>query len=186
MNTKTVAGVVIFTALTIVLNLSPIKIPFPPLPFLIYQLWEIPIVAAFLLYGTAALILIATINTAALLAIFPGGLPTGPLYNLAAVLSMILGIGIIKILVARHSPKNDAIVAALFTTFGVAFRTVFMTFMNYSLLRFPPPVGYSLPEGLVIAYIPLIAVFNATLALYTIPIGYSLAKIVTSNVRTFK
>jgi riboflavin transporter FmnP len=185
-NTKTVAGVVIFAALTIVLNLSPTKIPFPPLPFLIYQLWEIPIVAAFLLYGTAALILIATINTAALLAIFPGGLPTGPLYNLAAVLSMILGIGIIKILVARHSPKNDAIVAALFTTFGVAFRTAFMTLMNYSLIRFPPPVGYSLPEGLIIAYIPLIAVFNATLALYTIPIGYSLAKIVTSNVRAFK
>ena len=186
MNTKTIAGVVIFAALAIVLNLSPIKFPAPYATFLYYQIWEIPIVTAFLLYGAAAVILISTINTIALLAIFPGALPTGPLYNMAAVLSMILGIGIIKTLIARHSPKHDATVATLYTAFGVALRTAFMSLLNYSLLRFPPPVGFSFPQEAVITYVPLIAIFNLTLALYTIPAGYSLARIVTSNVRTFK
>jgi riboflavin transporter FmnP len=186
MNTKTIAGVVIFSSLAIVLNLSPIKIPAPFAPYLYYQVWEIPIVAAFFLYGAVAVILISAINTAALLVVFPGALPTGPLYNLAAVLSMLLGIGIVKILVEKHSPKHDTIVAALYTGFGVAIRTIFMVFIDYSLLGFPPPVGFSYPQELLIATIPLIAVFNATLALYTIPIGYSLGKIVSANSRTFK
>jgi riboflavin transporter FmnP len=185
-NTKIVAGVVIFTALAIALNLSPVKVPAPYAPFLIYQIWEIPIVTAFLLYGTTAVILIAVINTVLLLAVYPGALPTGPMYNLAAILSMLLGIGLMKIITNKYSPKNDVAVATLYTASGVALRTAFMTFINYMLLRYPPPVGYGLPEGAVVAYIPFIVVFNATLALYTVPVGYSLARIVQSNVKTFK
>jgi len=51
MDSKTLATIAVFAALTVVLSLSPVKIPAPYAPFLIYQLWEIPIVAAFLLYG---------------------------------------------------------------------------------------------------------------------------------------
>jgi riboflavin transporter FmnP len=186
MNIKTLAAVVIFAALATVLDLSPLKISFPPLPFLYYQIWEIPIVVAFLIYGATALILVTTINTAVLLVFFPGGLPFGPVYNMAAILSMILGIGIIKIFVTRHSPKNDVLVASLYTAFGVFFRTVFMSFVNYSVLGLPSPFGYSLPYAAVIVDLPLIAVFNATLALYTIPIAYSVARIVKSNIGTIK
>ena len=56
MNTKTVATIAVFSALAIALNLSPFKIPAPFAPFLIYQIWEIPIVAAFLLFGTGKII----------------------------------------------------------------------------------------------------------------------------------
>jgi hypothetical protein len=108
------------------------------------------------------------------------------MYNLAAILSMLLGIGLMKIITNKYSPKNDVAVATLYTASGVALRTAFMTFINYMLLRYPPPVGYGLPEGAVVAYIPFIVVFNATLALYTVPVGYSLARIVQSNVKTFK
>lgn len=186
MNVKTLAAVVIFAALATVLDLSPLKIGFPPLPFLYYQIWEIPIVVAFLIYGATALILVTAINTVVLLAFFPGGLPLGPVYNMAAILSMILGMGIIKIFIARHSPKHDALVVALYTIFGVSFRTVCMSFVNYSVLGLPSPFGYSLPNAIVIGYLPLIAVFNATLALYTIPIAYSLARIVKSSIGTIK
>jgi riboflavin transporter FmnP len=186
MNIKTLAAVVIFAALATVLDLSPLKIAFPPLPFLYYQIWEIPIVVAFLIYGAKALMLVTTINTIVLLVFFPGGLPLGPIYNMAAILSMILGIGIIKIFIARHSPKHDALVVALYTTFGVSFRTVFMSFVNYSVLGLPSPFGYSLPYATVIGYLPLIGVFNATLAFYTIPIAYSVARIVKSNIGTMK
>ena len=184
MNTKTVATIAMFAAFAIVLNLSPLKIPAPYAPFLIYQIWEIPIVAAFLLYGARVGFLITIVNTLVLLALFPGALPTGPFYNMAAVLSMLLGIGITKILVERHSPKHNAIVASLFTASGIILRSAFMALINYMLLRFPSPVGYSLPEEAIIASIPLVVIFNVTLALYTIPFGYSLAKAVESYAKT--
>jgi len=185
-NTRTLATVIVFAALTVALNISPIKIPAPYAPFLIYQIWEIPILAAFLLFGTGTVILIALINTAALLAFFPGALPTGPLYNLAAVLSMLLGVGITKLLVEKHSVKNEIFIASVFTMSGILFRTVSMVFLNYALLRFPPPVGYGMPEAAIIATIPLVTIFNVTLALYTIPLGYSLAKAVTTNLKLVK
>jgi riboflavin transporter FmnP len=183
LNTQTVAAVIVFAALAVVLNLSPLKIPAPYAPYLIYQVWEIPIVAAFLLYGARVGVLITLLNTLTLLALFPGALPTGPLYNLAAVLSMLLGIGIVKILVEKHSSKRETIVAALMTASGVILRTAFMAFVNYVCLRFPPPVGYGLPEAAVIASIPFIVIFNLTLALYTIPLGYSVTKAVKSYVK---
>lgn len=186
MDTKTIAAIIVFAALTIALNLSPIKFPAPYAPFLIYQIWEIPIVTAFLLYGTRVGIPIAILNTIILIAVFPGLLPTGPLYNLAAVLSMLLGIGIIKFFIKKNSPRNQVLLAGLFTTSGVILRTVIMIIVNYVFLRFPPPVGYGLDEITIIAYVPLVAIFNITLALYTIPIGYSLAELVKANIKRFR
>ena len=183
MNTKTVAVVIVFAALAVVLNMSPLKIPAPYAPFLIYQIWEIPIVAAFLLYGTSVGVLITLVNTVTLIALFPGALPTGPFYNLAAVLSMLLGIGIVKIFVGRHSPKYETMVAALHTVSGSILRALFMALVNYAFLRFPPPVGYGLPEEGIIATIPVVIIFNVTLALYTIPLGYLVARTTKSYVK---
>ena len=59
---------------------------------------------------------------------------------------------------------------------------IVMTIVNWTFLPFPPPIGFSMPSEAVIAVIPIIGFFNATLALYTIPIGYILAKAVQTNV----
>jgi riboflavin transporter FmnP len=178
-NTKTISLVTTFTALTIVLNLSsPVKIPFPPAPYLIYQIWEIPIVAAFLLYGIAVGTFIATLNTLVLLAVFPGMLLTGPLYNFVAVISTLLGIAIPKIAKYNKRRYSDIKAVAVFTASGIIFRVAIMALVNWAFLRFPPPVGFNFPEEAVIASLPVIALFNATLALYTIPIGYAIAKTV--------
>ncbi|MEM2917872.1 MAG: hypothetical protein QXN63_05940 [Candidatus Bathyarchaeia archaeon] len=172
---KTTAVMAVFTALTIALNLSPIKIPAPYAPYLIYQVWEIPIVAAFLLYGFLAGIAIAVLNTLVLLMVFPGMLLTGPLYNLAAVISMLIGIFIPK--VVHKNPQADRqTLAAVLTTFGIIFRVGIMTVVNWVFLRFPPPVGFGMPEPAIIMSLPFIAIFNATLALYTIPLGYVIAE----------
>jgi riboflavin transporter FmnP len=177
MNTKTIAAIAIFASLTIVLNLSPLKIPAPYATYLIYQIWEIPIVAAFLLYGILVGFMIAFLNTLVLLAVFPGELPTGPLYNFAAVLSMLLGVLIAKKLAKLHSPKHEeAFLTTFFTIFGIITRVLIMSFVNYTFLRFPPPVGFNMPEEAIIVSLPLIAIFNGTLALYTIPLGYYVAK----------
>ncbi|MEM2912105.1 MAG: hypothetical protein QW146_06340 [Candidatus Bathyarchaeia archaeon] len=183
LDTKTIALGATFAALTIVLNISPVKIPAPYAPYLIYQIWEIPIVAAFLLYGLAASILIAIINTLVLLAVFPGMLITGPIYNFAAVMSMLFGLVMPKIGKRNPQKYNEKSAVAMFTTFGIIFRVVIMTFVNWTFLRFPPPVGFGLPEEAVVASLPFIAFFNATLAFYTIPIGYLIAKAIKSRVK---
>ena len=51
MNTKTLAFIIVFAALTIAINVAGPKIPAPYAPFLYYQLWEIPIVISFLVLG---------------------------------------------------------------------------------------------------------------------------------------
>ena len=79
MNSKTIAVVAVFTAVTVVLVLSPAKIPAPYAPFLKYQIWEIPIVAAFVIYGLSVGVSISILNTVILLGVYPGDLPTGPL-----------------------------------------------------------------------------------------------------------
>jgi len=179
---KVLASTALFTALTLALNLSPIKFPAPFAPFLYYQIWEIPIVAALLIYGLKVGAAVTIINTAALIALFPGALPTGPLYNMVAVLSMLLAIyAIVKM---RGSASNlGGTTLILSTLLGIVSRVVVMTIMNYALIRYPPPLGFSMPEESILVLLPLIAAFNATLALYTIPIGYLVAKAVASKIQ---
>jgi riboflavin transporter FmnP len=185
MDTKKMAAVTIFAALTIALNLSPAKIPAPYAPFLYYQIWEIPIVAAFLIYGALVGVIVSIINSIVLLAVFPGSLASGPFYNLAAVLGMLLGLIIAKKLVGRNPKEHkESLTSILSTTLGTISRVGIMTVIDWIFLRFPPPVGFSMPEeAIVYVWLPLIAIFNATLALYTIPSGYFLARVVKKGIR---
>lgn len=185
MESKTIAAIAIFTALSVALVLSPAKIPAPYAPFLKYQIWEIPIVAAFILYGPAVGVATSIMNTIILLAVYPGELPTGPLYNLVAVLSMLLGVYVIHRFAANHfSRRREAILTASSTALGTIIRVGFMSIVNWTFLRYPYPVGFSIPvEGLT-AMLPVIGFFNATLALYTIPVGYFLARAVSSGTKT--
>lgn len=173
---RTIAALAAFAALTVALNLSPIKIPAPYAPFLIYQIWEIPIVAALLLYGLRLASAVAVVNTMVLLAVFPGPNPTGPFYNLAADLSMLLGIFIIMRLVGWQQSVK---VIALSTAFGAVMRVSVMTVINYTFLRYPPPIGYSIPVEALVAMLPILGFFNATLALYTTPAAHLVAMAVS-------
>jgi len=180
----TIATVATFAALTFALNLWSFKIPFPFLDFLYYQIWEIPIVAAFLLYGPSLGSAVAVINTLLLLAYFPGALPTGPLYNLASVLSMFVGIYAARRFFVRHSGRQkETIVIVLSTATGIISRVILMSIVNWTFLRYPPPVGFMVPQETIMLWLPLIGLFNATLALYTIPIGYILARAVSSGIK---
>ena len=185
MDSKTIAIVAVFSALAIALNLSPFKIPAPFAPFLIYQIWEIPIVAALLLFGPSIGVGVAAINTVALLALFPGELPTGPIYNLAAILGMFVGVYGAHWFVAGYSgTRKETILTVSSTAMGVAARVAIMSIVNWALLRYPPPVGFSMPEEALIVMLPVVGFFNATLALYVIPIGHILARAVRFGVKT--
>jgi riboflavin transporter FmnP len=179
MNSKEISVIAIFTALAIVLNMSPLKIPAPFAPFLFYQVWEIPIITAYLLYGLGIGVLISIINTIVLLIFFPGALPTGPIYNLLAILSTIIGIIISN--KVRKSVALDSINIIVSTIIGIIMRVLVMTIVNWVFMPLPMPIGFNIPREAVTAMLPVIGLFNATLNLYTIPLSYILAKAVETR-----
>ncbi|MDH5771018.1 MAG: hypothetical protein OEZ25_07015 [Candidatus Bathyarchaeota archaeon] len=185
MNSKTLTIIAVFAALSIVLSLSPLKFSAPYAPFLKYQLWEIAIVTAFLLYGVKVGVSISAINTLVLFAFFPGDLPTGPIYNFIAVLSMLLGIYIVQRSVGnRFSRGREAILTSLSTVSGIITRFTIMSIVNWTVLQHPPPFGYSIPLQELPAMLSVIALFNATIVLYTIPIAYIIARAVGISTKT--
>jgi len=189
MDTKKLSLTIVFAALAIALNPSFTFISFTA-PFaqgLIYQIWEIPIVVAFLIISPIAGLGVSILNTAVLFAIFPGALPTGPVYNLAATLSMQIGIfaavAIGKRIVCSKKPDTNILSKAKWATIGTAMgiltRVAFMSVLLYFALPQPYPIGFKsfgFDQALTNAYLPFAAIFNATLALYTIPIGWFIAQ----------
>jgi hypothetical protein len=80
--------------------------------------------------------------------------------------------------------KYNTTLAVAYTGFGIAFRVIIMGIVNFVTLGVPPPVGYALPQPIIISYyVPVSCIFNATLALYTIPLGYFIAVVIKRNLR---
>ncbi len=190
MNTKTLALIIIFVALTTSLNIAGPKIPAPYAPFLLYQLWEIPIVLAFLIIGPKSGVIITVINTLILFAVYPGALPIGPFYNLIAVFSMLLGI-YLPYKLANLSCKNESLsnylrqhtklITVSATTLGITTRVIITTIVNYFTIQQSYPIGFSFSQGAALGFLPLSVLFNATVALYTIPIAIGIAIAVSSR-----
>ncbi|MDG7018437.1 MAG: hypothetical protein JRN73_08825 [Nitrososphaerota archaeon] len=153
-----------------------VKIPAPYASFLTYEVWEIPIVVAFLIFGWRAGVAVALINFLVLQLIAPGQLATGPLYNLAAVLLMLLGIQI-----AGVFTTGTKVAVAAATALGILVRVGGMNFLMAALMPLPPPVGFAIPPPLLPEFLLLIAIFNGTVALYTIPVAYWLARVARSR-----
>jgi riboflavin transporter FmnP len=189
LNTKKLTLTIVFAALAIALNpaFTNIALYAPFAQGLVYQIWEIPIIVAFLIISPIAGLTISLLNTAVLFAIFPGVLPTGPVYNLAATLSMQIGIFAAltigkKIACSKNKDLNvllKAKWATISTAFGVLTRVAFMSVILYFALPQPAPIGFAsfgFDQRATILYLPFAALFNATLALYTIPVGFLIAQ----------
>ncbi len=191
MNTKTLALIIIFVALTTALNVAGPKIPAPYAPFLYYQIWEIPIVVAFLALGVIGGLIISAINTVILTIYFNGGFsPLGPFYNLVAILSMMSGIYIPYLIATRGCKtenlsdilkKHAKVIIISATGLGIIVRIAVTSVVNYFALQQPSPVGFSYKPAAALAFLPLGALFNGTVALYTIPVAFAIAVPVLSR-----
>ena len=192
MKTRALSLIILFTALAAALNIYGPKIPFPIAPFLYFSFWEIPIVIAFLMSGPRAGLIVSAINALILFAVFPGALPTGPLYNLIAVLSMMLGV-YVPYLIAKRGCKSEnftnylrnhiAIIGISATVLGIILRVSVMTVVNYFALPQPYPIGFGMPQIDVILFLPAGAIFNAIVALYTIIIAIATTVAVMSKIK---
>ena len=178
MNTKKLTLTIIFAAVTVALNpaISGVGVPAPYLPFLIYGLWEIPIAIAFILVGPKSGAAVMILNALMLLAFFPGPLLMGPFYNLAALSTMLLGVYIAQKLSKSELLKTGKIplVATIATAIGIVFRIMSMSVINYVTLGLEPPFGFNAAEPYIVSILPLLALFNGTVVLYTIPIAYTI------------
>lgn len=176
---KEIAGAAIFTAIAIVLNLA-IKVPAPYASFLIYEVWEVPIVVAYLVFGLRVSISVSIINLLALQLIFPGALPTGPIYNLMAILFMLLGLAMANKAIPKLR-RDLATIVLVATTFGVATRVAGMTVAMQILMPLSPPLGFGIPSGAMPSLLGLIAFFNGSLVIYTVPLAYFIFKAIPSR-----
>jgi riboflavin transporter FmnP len=185
MDTKRIAITAVFAALTVALNpaFSRIAVPAPFFPFISYQIWEIPIVAVFLLVGPKHGVSVALINAAILLAFSPRAMTIG---DLIACLYMLTGIYLAFKLITRKVPQEKAPSARksviAYTAGGIASRTLLMAIFDYAVLRYSI-FGPSMSEAAIIAILPPVSLFNVTEPLYVIPIGYLIAKTINKNLK---
>ena len=182
-STRRMTGIALFTAVAVILNLSPLKFPAPFAPFLFYELWEIPIVAVLLIYGLYAAFTVELLNTIILLLVFPGALPTGPLYNFIAVVAT-LAATIVGQSIAKAANARPKLVVASATGIALLVRSAVMVAVNFVFLPLPAPLGYQIPQMATLPLLPLIAFFNATVVLYSVPLGYGVVKAMTSRFKT--
>jgi len=180
-NTKEIALVIAFSAVTVVLNprFSGIAIP-SFVPTLWFQLWEIAVVAAFFLLGIKSAVVVAILNTLVLLAISPGTAFNEPTTNLLAILSTLVGVyAAYKLLDLKSSgetpiPRQKIILFS--TALGIISRLAIMLPYLYIVASF---FGISL----IIAILPLFAIYDLIVALYTVPLGYLIASAVNRYVK---
>jgi riboflavin transporter FmnP len=187
-NTKEIALTIVFAALAIVLNpaISGIGVPFLFTGY-IYNVWEIVIMVAFLLMGFKSGISVAVLNAAFLLSVYPG--PSRvlfPLVNTLAVSSMMVGIYFANKLTRKNSQDQNPSKArkiTLYTAFAIAFRLIVMLPIVYTLLHYNIGVTPPSESAIFMIAVPLQTFFNVTITLYTVPIGYFIAKTVSKNLK---
>jgi len=178
--------IALFTALAVVLNLA-IAVPAPYEPFLLYEVWEVPILLGVLILGFWDGTTVAVLNTLLLEAYRPGALPVAPLYNLAAQLSMFAGVLPVDRAARKRGWEGRKLVPAA-TAAGATLRTAVMTVVNGIILPLPYPVGFGsglfpITQADVPGLLVPIGAFNFTIALYTVPLAYTLVRAVESRYR---
>ena len=191
MNAKSIALIITFASLAIVLNpaISGMGIPYPLLPSLYFEVWEIPVIVAFLLFGWKIAISVGLINSAFLVAVFPG--MSQPYYatNFFAQIAMMIGIYLASRLVpgkaAEGKPVSRTKIVLASVLLAILFRVVLMWANMFFILYVDPLQVYpTTPVWYIVTIIwPPQAVFNVILALYMVPSSYLIARVISRNMK---
>ncbi len=188
MNTKSLALSITFAAVAIALN--TIKIPTIYWPGASYNFTEIPIVAAFLLFGPKIGVFVALLNFAGQEVLFPLGAPFMAAYPIAltGLLFMLLGTYLATKYVARKRTEktfSDRKRMFYLTAFASATRAAIMPVIIYEVFYriMLPLIGINISENILAGLIPGFFIFALTVPLYTIPIAYFIARKVSKSMQ---
>ena len=148
---------------------------------------EIPIIAALLLFGPLVGAAVGLIGGFSLILYFPR------FYNVPltvlAILCTELGVYLAYKMVSRKASHENAPstrhILAYTTLLGIFFRVGIMEVVHFLFGRYLIGyfIGTNLTDSVLISLIPLWAVFYGTQMLYTIPLGYYVARISSRNLR---
>ena len=188
MNTRSIAIIITFTALSIVV--IPFRIPTVYLPGFYYYFWGIPIVAALLLFDFKVALSVMILNTLARMAMGVNPNPLVlPVIVWAPFLTMLGGVYLANKLIARRGsigkPISEARKIIVVTALGVAFRGIIMPFVDYANYHtvFPFFLGIAFPEAYILGIMPATVLFNILVPLYEVSIGYLIARTVGKNLK---
>ena len=162
--TQELALIAMFTAIVYVLRIT-IEIPFPLASYLKLEIWEIPIYIALISFRFRTSLSVAAL-TFLLVQVFSTGLPPGPAYNLIAILSVMLGILIIKRISNNRIDSIKTIILTIFT--ATILRIVIMTIVNATVLPMDAPFGYNIPPEVLPSMLIITGIFNALITVYSV------------------
>jgi riboflavin transporter FmnP len=186
MNTKALAMSITFAAIAMVLNpaITGIKISSPFLTGLYFQVWDIPIIVAFLLLGFRYGVFAAVLNSVFVFAVFPG--PSQPFYgpgNVIALITMMIGIDLARKVIIRDvqagQPVSKTKLVAASTILGMLVRLPIMMLVMFVILHY----GMALPQEVTFALLPVHAIYVLIISAYTIPAAYLISRAVNKNLK---
>lgn len=149
----------ILASLATFMTLSQLVFPFPVLPYLRFELAEVPVVAGFLLLGPAAGLTSAAIYWG-ILNFVGEWVPIGPLMKLLSLAPTLIGLWIGLEVYQRTLRKRGgaALHFGVGVSFGILSRVMVTTILNYVLL------GYMFPFFLELAAVSIRAATGIDLA----------------------
>ncbi|MDA4112562.1 MAG: hypothetical protein OK474_00750 [Thaumarchaeota archaeon] len=138
LDSRSLAGVAVFGALSVVLTLisQALGLNFPIVPYLQFDLGEVAILLAFFIFGPVPALIAAFIEFATLLVLGVNAAFFGPELKLIAVLSSLLGVWIGVVAVRRMRDPTIKKAVGLGSVLGMAIRAAAMTVPNYLLIVF--------------------------------------------------
>ncbi|MCJ2520758.1 MAG: ECF transporter S component [Candidatus Thermoplasmatota archaeon] len=157
MNTKQLAGTAMLSAIAAIMEILPVDLRFPLLPFRIsFDPVGIPIAVAAILYGPTGGLVSTGIAGVALIA---HGNPIGAVFKVPAELSTVLPLAMTLYALRRgfsKGPRFRWFIVGLSWTIAIVMRITVMTPVNYYFLQ----LLYSVPGSFALSTLPFLAVFN--------------------------
>jgi len=189
MDAKKIAAIIIFSALTISLNpyLSRMMIPTFYFGAANYTFMEIPIIASLLIFGPLVGVSVGLLGGLSLIFYFPSfyNVPLTTLAIIVTELGVFSAYRLVKRKVTGDNLPSWGKMIIYTTSLGILFRVGIMEIVHFLFGRYLIGyfIGTNLSDPLLISLIPLWAIFYGTEMLYTIPMGYYIARLVSRNLK---
>ncbi|MEM3652336.1 MAG: ECF transporter S component, partial [Nitrososphaerales archaeon] len=171
--TRRLAAIAVFAAVAAVIRLQSkvLSLPFPLMPALKLEIWEIPVALGLLLYGPTVGFSAGAVVLA--IGLMIGSNPTGQVYNFIAFSSMLLGMTLANKIYSRSRRFNLKGSVLTSTLGGIVVRVGVMVPLMLVMLPLPPPLGFNIPLWsnplLLRSWVVSLILFNSLVAAYTIP-----------------
>lgn len=186
---RRLAAISLFAAVAAVIRLQSkvLSLPFPLMPSLKLEIWEIPIALGLLLYGPTVGFSAGAVVLAIGLVIAAN--PIGQVYNFIAFSSMLLGMISAGKIYSRSRGFNLKGSLLTSTMGGVVVRVAVMVPLMLVLLPLPPPLGFNIPLWstplLLRSWVISLILFNSLVAAYTILLAYIIEEALVKRLKLF-